>query len=59
MKGGLVVESSIDDSNSVSSRTKIAVVLAFIIGMLVGLVFHDTLVQQLPKQFDIKSWYPR
>ena len=59
MKGSSVMENPGDDSKSRSSQTKIVIVLAFIVGLLIGLVFHDTLIQHLPNQFDIKSWYPR
>ncbi len=59
MKGSSVMENPGDDGKSRSSQTKIVIVLAFIVGLLIGLVFHDTLIQHLPNQFDIKSWYPR
>jgi hypothetical protein len=59
MKGSLVMENLVDENKPRSSRTTVIVVFAFIIGLLLGLVFHDTLIQHLPNQFDIKSWYPR
>jgi undecaprenyl pyrophosphate phosphatase UppP len=59
MKGSSVMENPVDGSKSRSTRTTVVIVLAFIIGLLIGLMFHDTLIQHLPRQFDIKSWYPR
>jgi hypothetical protein len=59
MKGASVMENPVDGGKSRSSRTTVVIVFAFIIGLLIGLIFHDTLIQHMPNQFDIKSWYPR
>lgn len=59
MKRALVMKDHYDANKSRSSRTMVTVMLAFIIGLLLGVIFHDTLIQHLPDRSNIKSWYPR
>ncbi|HVN48036.1 MAG TPA: hypothetical protein VMU30_04360 [Bacteroidota bacterium] len=53
------MEDSIEDSKSRKVRTRIAIVLALLIGIFIGLIVHNTLIHPSGNSFDIKSWYPR
>jgi hypothetical protein len=48
-------------SKLIKSRrmTMLMLVFAFIAGLMVGLIFHDSLVRQPVPDTDIHRWYPR